>query len=124
MAMDRVFKALALVAGLRFVTPDQLQAIARRGIAKPGERILRVERGIQAMFAALVLVAGSRCLTPDQLQAVARRGMADPEDRLLRIHRGSVSPLESDEQKWHSYPRPHPFTPPPSLQIYIFSFQT
>ena len=121
--MDRVFKALALVAGLRFVTPDQLQAVARRGTADPGERRRRVERRILAMFAAMALVAGRPFVTPDQLQAVSRRGMADPEERLLRIHRGSVSPLESDEQKWHSYPRP-PFTPPHSLQIYIFISQT
>jgi len=93
MAMERVFDALVLVAASRFVTLEQLQAVARRGMAKPGERIRRVERGIQAMFAALVLVARSRCLTPDQLQAVARRGQAEPDERIRRAHRGIRLPL-------------------------------
>jgi hypothetical protein len=102
-SMDRVFDALVLVAASHFVTPDQLQAVARRGMAKSCERIRRVERGIQAMFASLVLVAARRFVPLDQLQAVARRGQAEPEERIRRAHRGIRLPLVWAENGTHPH---------------------
>ena len=92
-AMDRVVKALVLVAGCRFGTPEHLQSVSRRLVADPDERRRRVERRLQSKFAALALVAGSRFGTPEHLQAVSRRGVADPDERLLRAHRGIQLPL-------------------------------
>ena len=91
-AMDCMFKALVLVAGCRFVTPEQLQAVSRRGVADPNERRRRVERRIQAKVAALELVAGRGLVTPYQLQAVSMRGVADPDEGLRRAHRGIQLP--------------------------------